>query len=167
MHRRLYFILPNVSEAKKIVNELLLNRICIHHIHFLANEDINLGDLPEANLFQKYDITHSIFLGLGLGAIIGVFIAMIATYNLDLQWGGNLVFITIVSAFLGAWCSSMIGIMVPNRHLKNFDREIEEGKILLMIDVPKEKRAEIKNLITGTHPQVYFAGIEPTIPGFP
>lgn len=78
MRRRLYFLVPNVKEAQEVLKELLVSRVCIHNIHVLAREDINLQDLPEATLLQKHDVIHSLLVGAGIGGIIGVGAGLIA-----------------------------------------------------------------------------------------
>ena len=49
MKRRLYFLLPSVTQAKSIHNELLLARIEERNMHVLARDDISLVGLPEAS----------------------------------------------------------------------------------------------------------------------
>ena len=72
MRRRLYFLLPDLDTARKVVDELLLARIEERHIHVLAKEDTELQDLPKATLFQKSDFVHAVERGLALGGGTGV-----------------------------------------------------------------------------------------------
>jgi hypothetical protein len=53
MRRRLYFMLPDVASGRRIRDELLLAKIEDSHIHVLARDDVNLGDLHEASILQK------------------------------------------------------------------------------------------------------------------
>lgn len=39
--------------------------------------------------------------------------------------------------------SGMIGMSVPNSRLKKFHRGLWRGRILMMVDVPKEKMDEV------------------------
>jgi hypothetical protein len=48
MRRRLYFILPDIESARSMLDEMLLARIEIQHVHFLARRDTLPPDLPEA-----------------------------------------------------------------------------------------------------------------------
>ena len=54
--RRLYFLIPGVDSAKKIVDELLLARIEERHIHIAAADHHALteANLPEANLLLSW-----------------------------------------------------------------------------------------------------------------
>jgi len=66
--------------AKNVVNELLLERVDDHHIHVLANDKTDLGNLPEASLLQKSDFIPSVERGLAIGGITGI-LAGIAAVN--------------------------------------------------------------------------------------
>ena len=167
MRRRLYFILPNIKEGEAIVDDLLLKRIPITRIHVIAKEGTDLGTLPEATVLQKNDILHSILVGLGAGAIFGIIAGIIAHIALGFEFGGGLLLAMILGAILGAWAASMIGMMVPNVHLKQFQDAIKHGNILMMVDVAKERVHEIETEIMQRHPNADYKGIEPTIPGFP
>lgn len=70
-------------------------------------------------------------------------------------------------AALGGWFASMMGLMLPNIHLKHFSDAIIAGQLLLLVDVPKERVSEIETQVCKYHPNVHFEGIEPSIPGFP
>ena len=53
--RSLYFLLPCLEVTHKVVDELLLARVDEHHLHVIAAEGTELGDLPKASLLQKSD----------------------------------------------------------------------------------------------------------------
>jgi len=56
---------------------------------------------------------------------------------------------------------------VPNTQLKGFEKEMDEGKVLLMLDVPSGRYEEIRQIIARTHPEAADRGQEPTVPAFP
>ena len=57
--RRIYFMVPDIKTAGKIVDELLLARIEERHLHVLAIRGTPLEDLPEANVLQKSDFNDN------------------------------------------------------------------------------------------------------------
>ena len=168
--RRLYFLLPDISMAKAVVNELLLERIKEHHIHVLANEDTDIGNLPEAGLLQKSDFIPAIERGLIIGSLTGV-IAGIAVITFPpaglAPGGGSVLIISLLGAVIGAWFSGMVGVDVRNTHLKRFEPSLDKGNILLMVDVPKPRTKMIKALVHRQHPSVKISGTAPRIPAFP
>jgi hypothetical protein len=56
---------------------------------------------------------------------------------------------------------------VPNTRLTRFRRDLKKGLILLMVDVPKERVAEINEMMQAHHPRAGNRGVEPSIPAFP
>jgi hypothetical protein len=170
MRRRLYFVLPNLGSAIRTGNDLLLARIEDRYMHFLAKRGMSLGELHEANYFQKSDLRHSMQIGFILGGcvgfLVGIYIYMTPPEGANLQLVTILI-ATVVGALFGAWASSMIGISTPNTALKRFEAEIGEGRVLLMVDVPKGRVEEIQELVHRSHPEASDHGLEPTIPAFP
>ncbi|MGH8806214.1 MAG: DUF1269 domain-containing protein, partial [Polaromonas sp.] len=84
----------------------------------------------------------------------------------SLQWGVVAV-LGVLGALFGAWSSSMIGISVPSHRLKRFEAAIEQGQILLMVDVPSLQVKAIEALLQASHPEARFAGEDPDTPVFP
>jgi hypothetical protein len=170
MRRRLYFVLPDLGSAIRTANDLLLARVEDRYMHFLARRGMSLGELHEANYFQKTDLRHSMQIGfiLGgcLGFLVGIYIYMTPPEGANLQLVTILI-ATVVGALFGAWAASMIGISTPNTALKRFEAEIGEGRVLLMVDVPKDRVGEIQELVHRSHPEASDHGLEPTIPAFP
>lgn len=170
MRRRLYFLLPDTASARQVVDDLLLARIEERHMHLLARDDIPLEGLHEASILQKSDIVHGAESGLVMGGIAGIVAGLVVlAFPPD---GTSLNLVTVlVTAMLGAafgtWVSSMIASSVPNSRLKAFEKAIERGQILLMVDVPPSRVAEVRDLIGRRHPEAAPGGQEPTIPAFP
>ena len=170
MNRRLYVVLPDLSDAIQTANDLLMARIEDRHMHFLGKRGMSLGGLHEASVLQSSDVRHALFLGAGLGAIGGVLLGIylklnpIGDYTFDV---GTLLLTTLGGLGFGAWASTLIGLSVPNTQLKPFEADIEAGKILLMVDVPAARVQEIEALIAQRHPAAVDRGIEPSMPAFP
>ena len=170
--RRLYFLIPSVDSAKKIVDELLLARIEARHIHIAAADHHTLieANLPEANLLQESDFVPAVERGLAIGGATGVLagIAAVALPGVGLVLGGGAILgIGLAGAGIGAWISGMIGISVPSSRLTEFEHAIEQGNFLMMVDVPKPRVDEITDLVKKHHPEAHIEGTEPVIPAFP
>lgn len=168
MRRRLYFVLPDKASADKIEQELLLARIDDNHIHFMAT--VGLDGLPQASVLQSSDLTHGMMLGLISGGLAGAAVGSIMYMypQADRALGAGLIFgLAIIGALFGIWAASLIAVRLPNSRLRAFERDINDGHILLMVDVPKERVMEISALIKAHHPEVQARGIDPSIPAFP
>ena len=170
MRRRLYFLLPDTACARQLVDELLLARIEERHIHVLAKEGAPLEQLPAATLMQKSDFVHGVEQGLAVGGATGVLAGLVAVSfppaGLVLG-GGALLAIALAGAGIGAWVSGMIATDVPSVRLREFERAIAAGQLLMMVDVPKAQVDAVTALIKRHHPEADMHGVEPTIPAFP
>src|SRR5688572_23222602 len=170
MRRRLYFVLPDVASARSMLNEMLLARIECRHIHFLSKRDSLPDDLPQATVLQKTDIVHGAQMGIAIGAIVGAVaggvLVMFPPTGVSLKLFTVLT-IALGGALFGAWASSMVASSVPNSRLKAFARDMEAGRVLMMIDVPMRRVQEICELVASRHPEALSGGVEPTIPAFP
>jgi len=170
MRRRLYFLLPNVKTAKQVFNELLLARVDDQHIHALAREGTSLGDLPEATLLQKSDTVHGIILGLVVGGMTGALAGVVTVLfpPTGLVMGlGVILALSVLGAVVGLWASGLIAMNVPNTRLQSFHKAVDEGKILMIVDIPKMQVDEVAHMVKKHHPQADMRGLEPGIPAFP
>ena len=170
MKRRLYFVLPGLASAKQIVDDLLLARIEDRHMHFHAKDGVSLEGLHQATLFQTSDIVHGAESGLVVGGVAGVMagiaVMMFPPTGVSMQLITILITAILGSVF-GVWVSSMIASSVPNSRLREFEHDIDDGKILLMVDVPAMRVTEIRALIAKRHPEAIGGNQEATIPAFP
>jgi len=170
MRLRMYVTLPDVPSAKRLADDLLLARIEDRHMRFLAKRGTDLGELHEASYLQKTDTVHGAFTGFVIGGISGVVAgALLVNFppgglSIDLV---AVLIAALVGAVLGTWVASMVGLQVPNSRLRPFDHEIQEGKILLMLDVPSTRYEDVRQVIQRTHPEALDHGNEPTVPAFP
>jgi len=69
--KRIYFLVPDISTARTIIDELLLARIEVRHLHIIAKRGTPLEDLPEASVLLAAALS-----GAGLGAWLGGMVGM-------------------------------------------------------------------------------------------
>lgn len=142
--RRIYFLIPDIGTAHKIVDELRSEGIEDRHIHILAKRDIPLGDLPEAGVTIKTDFIPAVERGAALGGIAGLLAGLIG-----LRFAG---------------CRFNWDGLRENTRLKKYEQAIEQGELLLLLDIPKDQINTISNLIIKHHPEAEFEGMEPFLP---
>jgi hypothetical protein len=168
--KRIYFLLPKIEIAKEVVDELLLQRIDINHIHVLAKRGTDMDNLPEASYLQKSDFIPALEQGLLTGGFTGFVagVVVLAMTGGELFAGLTLLVATLIGSIFGAFISSMLGSSVGNRQIKQFSEAInEKGAFLMMIDVPSGRVAEVEQTIMHKNPGAMYEGTEPTIPAFP
>lgn len=171
MHQRIYWLLPDIAQARRTMNDLLLARVPAPRMHFVAREGLDLSDLCQANLLQTSDLIRSAQIGLVIGGLTGVATGIAAalflrTEDAAIAWGwvGAL---TCFGGLFGVWASSMIGIATPSHRLERFSDALAAGEILLMMDVPRGRVQEIEAMLQKMHPEAHFEGVEPDMPAFP
>ena len=171
MRRRIYWLLPDLTSARRTMDDLLLARISEPHIHFIAREGADMSGLHAANLLQSSDVIRAAQAGLVIGGAVGAVLGVVAALFFPIvgtapQWGMVAV-LAIVGAGFGAWASSMIGVSTPSNRLKRFESAIENGQLLLMVDTPRSRVEEIESRLQALHPEAHLEGVEPNIPAFP
>jgi len=170
MRERLCYLLPDVKHAKSAMRHLLLARIEERHIHVLAKDGIDIGDLPVATLGQKSDFYHAMALGIVVGGTTGLVGGFSAFYfaaeSMKVGFDG-IAMLALLGSVFGVWISGLIGTDVPNTRLKKFSKDIEKGKLLMMIDVPLRRAGEVKAIMHKQHPEASQRGIDSMYPVFP
>ncbi|HTF16415.1 MAG TPA: hypothetical protein VK658_00010 [Chryseolinea sp.] len=167
MMRRLYFVLPNVESAKATLKEMLNLHIARGKIQFLGKRGELPVELPEASVFQTTDITRAAKTGILTGGFIGLVCGALAV----LLSPGGLVFELITvplgalcGALIGMWTACMVGSRVPNTKLEVFQPEINEGKVLMIVDVPQRRVEEISARVH-KNPNAALRDLEPAMLG--
>jgi hypothetical protein len=163
--RRIYFLIPDIGTAHKIVDELRSEGIEDRHIHILAKRDIPLGDIPEAGVTIKTDFIPAVERGAALGGTAGLLAGLIGLRFAGFAIaGGSVLGILIASATIASLAAGLIGMSLGNTRLKKYEQAIEQGELLLLLDIPKDQINTISNLIIKHHPEAEFEGMEPFLP---
>ena len=170
MRRRLYFVLPDVDSARRTADDLLLARIEDRHMQFLGRRGTDFGELHEAGYLVKTDLLHGAGVGLAVGALAGLAVGvMILYYPIEGTQPHPITLLVslLIGAGLGAWVASMVGASVPNSKLVRFHRDLEAGKVLMMVDVPYDGVEQIRQIVAARHPEAIPAGQVRPYPVFP
>ncbi|MDP1666325.1 MAG: DUF1269 domain-containing protein [Methylobacter sp.] len=163
--RRIYFLVPNIEITHKIVEELQAEGIEDRYIHILAKRDTPLEGLPEAGMSIKTDFIPAVERGVALGGTTGLLAGLIGLRFAGFAIaGGPLLGIIMAGATIGSMMGGLAGMNSGNSRLKQFEEAIEQGQLLILVDVPRERIETIKQLITKHHPDAEFEGVEPILP---
>ncbi|RJF95931.1 DUF1269 domain-containing protein [Noviherbaspirillum saxi] len=167
MRHRLYYLLPDIDSARRALDDLLLQRIEVRHVHFLSRGPLP-EDLPEANFLHKTDVVHGAQNGMIVGAILGMCLGFLVIYYFDLASQALVATTaTLVGLLFGGWAASMVAAAIPSTRLTAFFPEIEKGRVLMIADIPAHRVKAIEARLAERHPELNFRGEEPNIPAFP
>jgi hypothetical protein len=163
--RRIYFLVPNIAITHKIVDELRSIGIEDHHIHILAKRDTPLADIPEAGLTIKTDFIPALERGIALGGTTGLLAGLVGLRFAGFAMaGGPILGIIFAAATIASLTGGLVGMNSGNSRLKKFEQAIEQGDLLVLLDIPKDQIETIRKLVTKHHPGASFEGLEPILP---
>ena len=149
--KRLCFLSPDLEHARKVVADLRNNGIEEQHIYVLARHGVDMEDLPDAGP-EADDFMAGYKRGLTLGGSAGVLAGLtaLAFPPAGIVIGGGFVLLT-----------GLFGAAFPSSRLQEFEQAIEDGNILIMVDVPASEVGVFETLIKDLDPAVSVEGIEP------
>ena len=165
MLRRLFFLFPDEEHAQRAVNQLISRNIPRRRMHAMTH-GVKLNTLPEATERQKNDtafrlewLLRNANLVLFACAFIGLIASLIAG---AMVWSGILLLFVLASFIAG----EQFVVRVPDVHLTEFSDALSHGEILLMIDVPGYRVAEVENFVHHHHPSAAVGGVSWTMDAF-
>ena len=164
--RRLYFLVPDTTVGKKVVDALLLAHIEWKHIHVVAKRGTPLETLPEASYFQKSDIIPAMQRAVPIGGATGFLCglaAIVLAPHLAVAGGGVLLATSLAGVGIGAYLGGMVGLNVENTRHKAFHDAIERAELLIIADVPRARVEEITARIKKAHPEAEPEGTDPRV----
>ncbi|GAB3670763.1 DUF1269 domain-containing protein [Salinisphaera aquimarina] len=170
MQRRLYFLLPDIETTHKVVEKLLLARISEDQMYVVARHSADTSGLPEAGITETSHLAGAAERGAAAGAVTGVVAGLTALVfpPAGIAIGGGVVAATgLAGAGFGAWMSSMIGIRHDNPQLESYQEAIDNGQVLMMVDLPADRVEEIENTVRDNYPGADIQGTDPHKPAFP
>lgn len=169
MRHRLYYLLPDIDSARRALDDLLLSRIEERHIHFMTGGAPLPPDLPEANFLHKTDVINGAESGMLAGSVLGLAFGFLLVAYFDLPASEALVIVstTLIGLLFGGWAASMVAAALPNTRLKSFVAELEQGRVLMIADIPARRIEQIEKMLAERHPEIRFSGEDPRIPAFP
>ena len=167
--KRLCLLSPDLEHARAVVKDLKEAGFDEKHIYAIARSDMPLADLPDAGP-ENDDFLPAFERGIALGGAAGLFAGLVALAFPPagiVVGGGGVLLIGVMGASLGGLLTGMAGAAFPSSRLKAFEKDIEAGKILIMVDVLRDQLDEVTDLIELIEPAIEIEGIEPPAPLIP
>lgn len=163
---RSFFLVPDEASACKITEDLRSLNIQDENIYAVAKRgSYPLVDIPEANVMQSSDVINAAKKGVTVGGVTGLFAGLsavtLAPAGLIAAGGAGAVLgLTAAGAAVGTWASTLIGVSVPNKDLKDFQEAIDSGKILMLVDSEAKQTETVKRTVKKSHPEAVIASGE-------
>jgi len=108
-------------------------------ISLIARSDIEMEAIPDDRKVVEGDFYPAAIRGVTGGAAMGLLAGLVAVAvpPLGLTLAG-VAATTLTGAAIGGWATALAGSVVPDPVRRAFEKEIEEGKILVVLDADKE-----------------------------
>ena len=154
---RLYLLVPDANAARRLTDELRQAGLDEHHIHLVAKDHhmLEREHLPEAGLWQRSEFVPAFDRGLAAGGVTGLLagIAAVTFPPAGLILGGGAVLgTTLFGAGLGAWLAGTLGISQGDDRIQQLEQSVEQGELLMLIDVPEERSATFEAIVERHRP---------------
>jgi len=160
MKRRLYFLLPDTLHARELVQELQQHGIERRHIHAIAGQGVDPGDLPQATPQQRGDMAARIEQVLWLGNLTVFFMALLLLIIMALLQSGWFWLLLPAGIMLVSFLAGLgFTSRVPNVHLAEFRDALRHAEVLLLVDVPIRQVARVEELVHRSHPEAAAGGV--------
>lgn len=161
--KRLCFLSPDVAHTRQVVEDLRENGIPDKRIYVVAKDDIDLEDLPDSGP-ESNDFLPAYERGVAIGGVggllAGLFALTLPASGLVIG-GGTVLLFGLYGAGLGGLLSGLAGASYPSSRLEHFEVQINEGKLLVMADVPGDQVDHYEALIKAIDPETEVMGLEP------
>ena len=147
MERRLYFLFPDREQASATLADLESAGLKGHQLHLVESPE-------DTRDFQREERIARLAWRLNLG-----FFALAGLALLILLWQGQLLWSLLPLALMVA--SFLLGerfTHLPDVQMEEFRDALHHGEVLLMVDVPRERVAEIEHRVSGRHPEAVPGG---------
>jgi len=162
--RRIFFVIPDVPHASRIVDELQAAGVDRDQMHAWSKSGAELTGLPVATQEQGQDrvwaldkLLWNADLILFALATIGLLVA--AVYG-SVGWAIAALAVMLGSYISGRW----FAIKIPHTHLTDLRVPLAHGEIVLMVDVPRNRVREVEQLVSRHHPEAEVGGVGWTSP---
>ena len=133
---RQVYSLPSASSARAAVAALRGAGFTEEHISLAARHDIELERLPDAYAEETHDFNSGLKRGLvvggGTGLLAGLVASSIPSFGVTLA-GAALM--ALAGVAVGGWSAALVGTTVPSDLRRDFDDEIERGRVVLAVKV--------------------------------
>jgi hypothetical protein len=148
MKKRHVFATPSVDVADTVVQVARRQGIVKEDIRLEARPDIEIKRIDDDQLNVQMDFIPAAWHGTLYGALAGFVVGLVMMYIpfFGVSMAGAL-FLAVLGALVGTWAAGIVGSSLPDEVRRTFSKEIEAGKILVVVDAEPEQFTAINSAI--------------------
>lgn len=160
--KRLFFLVPDLKSTKSISKEMEQVGVLDSQIHVVGAhpQELDKAHIHQASLLQTSDLVPAIKRGALLGvfigfAILGLFSLVLPASVVIPNYAIGIIF--VFGILFGIWVSGMIGVGIKNPTVEKYEKYVNSGHYVMMVDVPKEREHELVSRVVRHHPGTHLA----------
>ena len=160
--KRHYYLSNNLDQLDRIEDELEHHGIVRPQIHVLSKDDSGVEThrhLHNIESVLKQDVVHGTMLG-GLIGILAAALVLLIGYLSRLPETYTWIpfmFLAIVMFGFVTWSGGFYGIQTPHREFRRFQKDLDAGKHVFIIDVDPGQEQLIRQM-EYEHPELVRSG---------
>ncbi len=142
---------PDLAGARAAMEAARRAGISDSDLSLVARSDIEMEQIPEHRLNDHQDSQPAAIRGLALGGGSGLLLGLVAVAipPLGLTLAGAAV-MALAGAAVGAGSGALVGLGLPDAVSREFEQEIKDGHILVVLDAEPEQLARAEPAVVGT-----------------
>jgi hypothetical protein len=135
MKQRHVYSTADLDSAQRVLQAARSAGIDNDALSLIARSDIELQDVPDERKDAKTDFLPAAARGAATGGAAGLVAGLVAIavppIGLTLAGAGVM---ALAGALVGSWSSALIGATVPDPVRRQFEDEIQSGRVLVILD---------------------------------
>lgn len=159
--QRLFYLVDAIDSVQEISDDLHAHGVTDWRFHIVSKDEAGLYNhrLHSASVLDRTDLPRFVERGVLIGATAGVIVVGTLALLIGLEWPiGAWITLFTFSVIAGGWLAGFAGIGTENYRIRRFHDDINAGKYLVMIDVPRRDEDEMKRLMGQRHPEARMQG---------
>ena len=145
MKKKHVYLAQDLDTAARAVAAARASGVAETDLALVARADVEMADIPDSYRNASTDFMPAALKGAlgggGAGLLAGLVAAAIPGLGVTLAGAAA---IAAVGAATGTWSSSLIGATLPDPVRRQFEQEIADGRILVVVDATDEERPRIE-----------------------
>ena len=163
--KRYFYVSNDLDDLESVENALEESGISRAQIHVLSNDDAGVKDrnLNQVYSWFKTDVISTTYKGVIVGLILAALVLIVSNTLGAVDSIGWAPFCMLAIVCLGfcTWEGGLIGSHLPSSRFKKFQKTLEDGKHVLMIDAD-QKDVEFIDKVIAQNPGMKAAGEDAT-----
>jgi len=149
---RHFYISNDLDDLDGLEQELEKSGIHKPQIHVISRDDAGVDmhkNLHNIEAVLKLDVVHGVIVGAIMGAILATTVLVIGNYSSVTEsytWM-PIIFLAVVLLGFSTWWGGFHGIHNPHKDFRRFEKDLEEGRHIFIVDTDQEQEQLLKNTL--------------------